>query len=53
MQRITIEVAEADEDQIKKSFQGKWLIQDVSPERDESGVTWHGRPTRCWQIEAV
>jgi len=42
METITIEVGEAGEDQIKKSFQGEWLVNDVSPEQDDSGVTWDG-----------
>jgi hypothetical protein len=42
MKTLTIEVGEAGEDQIKKSFQGTWLVNDVSPEQDDSGVTWDG-----------
>jgi len=42
MPTIEIEVGEAGEDQIKKSFQGEWLVNDVSPEQDDSGVTWDG-----------
>jgi hypothetical protein len=42
MQTLTIEVGEAGENKITKSFQGEWLIQDISPEQDDSGVTWDG-----------
>jgi hypothetical protein len=40
METITIEVGEAGEDQVKKSFRGEWLIQDASADQDDSGVTW-------------
>ena len=41
MEKITIEMWDSNDDpNIKKSFQGEWLVQGLEAEEDDSGVQW-------------